>query len=502
MKLAEELEFALGPRAPGATLQRWLYSELREAVLSGRLAAGRRLPSTRDFARQHQISRGTVLAVYEQLIAEGYLAGATGSGTTVSSKLPSKLPAKLAPAQPAATGASAPRLSRQGQLLGTSPFSLRETSAIVPFRPSQPDVAAFPLPTWRRLTTRYSRTRLAQEMGHSDAAGYAPLRRAIAEHMHYSQRIACDAEQVIIFSSAQQALDLCARLLLDPGDTVLMEDPGYPGAHRIFQQAGARVRGVPVDLQGLRTDPPLPVAPGIRLAYVTAAHQAPLGGALPLERRLALLDWADACDSVVIEDDYAGEFRYDGMPLPALKSLDRSGRVLYLGSFSKLLFPSLRLAYLVVPDGWTDAFAAALSLTCRNTPVFQQAVLSAFIADGHFARHLRQMRLLYSERAREFQRACQARCHGLLELLPLSTGLDATALLPADADDRAIAAALWDQGIMARPMSIYRVQHPAPPGLVLGFSSFDGGAIREGMGRMAGVLECIYRRGQDMACAH
>jgi GntR family transcriptional regulator / MocR family aminotransferase len=485
VKLAEELEFAIGPRPPGSTLQGWLYSELRQAILSGRLASGQRLPSTRDFARQHKMSRGTVLAVYEQLIAEGYLVGTTGSGTTVSSKLP----AKPAPAQSAPAGATPPRLSRQGSMLAASPFSLRESGPVVPFRPNQPDVAAFPLTTWRRLATRYSRTRLVHEMGNADAAGYAPLRRAIADHLHYSQRIACDAEQVIIVSSAQQALDLCARLLLDPGDTVLLEDPCYPGAPRIFAQAGARVTGVPVDLYGLRTDPPLPVAPGIRLAYVTAAHQAPLGGTLPLERRLALLDWADACDAVIIEDDYDGEFRFDGTPLPALKSLDRSGRVLYMGAFSKLLFPSLRLAYLVVPEGWTDAFASAISLTCRHAPVFQQAVLSAFIDGGHFARHLRQMRLLYGGRAQEFQRACQQHCGGLLELLPISTGLDATALLPEGTDDRAVAAALAQQGIMARPVSFYGVQHPAPPGLVLGFSCFDGQAIRQGAARMGEVLE-------------
>lgn len=487
MRLAEELEFALCARPPGATLQRWLYSELREAVLSGRLAAGRRLPSTRDFARQHQMSRGTVLAVYEQLIAEGYLTGTTGSGTTVSPKLP----AKLAP-PPASSGAGLPRLprlSRQGRLLATSPFALRDNAAPVPFRANQPDLTAFPLPTWRRLATRYSRSKMQQEMGHSDAAGYAPLRRAIAEHLRFSQRIACDADQVIIFSSAQQALDLCARLLLDPGETVLLEDPGYPGARHIFAQAGAQVHGVPVDLQGLRTDPLLPVEPGIRLAYVTAAHQTPLGGTLPLERRLALLDWADTCDAVIIEDDYDGEFRFDGTPLPALKSLDRNGRVLYMGSFSKLLFPSLRLAYLVVPDGWSDAFASALSLTCRYVPVFQQAVLSDFIADGHFARHLRQMRLLYGERAREFQRACKEHCGGLLDVLPASTGLDAAALLPAGSDDRLVAAALAQQGIVARPVSFYGVQHTAPPGLVLGFSSFDGEAIRAGVARMGAVLE-------------
>lgn len=485
MRNAEELGFALGPRQPGSTLQRWLYSELRGAILSGRLASGRRLPSTRDFARQHQISRGTVLAVYEQLIAEGYLAGTTGSGTTVSPKLPSK----LAPAQVAATAAARPRLSRQGHLLADSPFALHDDGTAQPFRPNQPDVTAFPLSTWRRLGTRYSRARLASEMGYSDAAGYAPLRQAIAEHLRYTQRIACDARQVIIFSSAQQALDLSARLLLDPGDAVLMEDPGYVGAQRIFKLAGARVHGVPVDVHGLRTDPPLPVAPELRLAYVTAAHQAPLGGTLPLERRLALLDWADACDALVIEDDYDGEFRFDGVPLPALKSLDRNGRVLYLGSFSKLLFPSLRLAYLVAPDGLAEAFASALSLTCRHVPVFQQAVLSDFIAEGHFARHVRRMRLLYGERAQDFQRECKARFDGLLNMLPVSTGLDATVLLPADANDKEIAAALRQQGVLARPVSFYQVQHPAPPGLVMGFSCFDAPAIREGMGRMGAVLD-------------
>jgi len=484
MRRARELEFALAPRPPGGTLQGWLYGELRGAVLSGRLAPGQRLPSTRDFARQHGISRGSVLAVYEQLIAEGYLAGATGSGTTVSPRLPGK--ATPAEAPPAAI--AQPRLSRQGLRLTGTPFPLREEGAMVPFRPNQPDVSAFPLPTWRRLSTRYARSRLIREMGYGDAAGYAPLRQAIADHLHYSQRIACDASQVIIFSSCTHALDTCARLLLDPGDSVLLEDPCYPGARQVFKAAGAQLVAVPVDMQGLRTEPPLPVSQDIRLAYVTAAHQAPLGGTLPLERRLALLEWADACNAVIIEDDYDGEFRYDGAPLPALKSLDRSGRVLYLGSFSKLLFPSLRLSYMVLPDGLADAFAAALSLTFRHAPVFQQAVLSDFIADGHFARHLRQMRLLYGERARQFQQECKARFDGLLTVAPISTGLDATVLLPAGMDDRLVAGALDRQGIVTRPVSAYRVRHAPPPGLVLGFSCFDGQAIREGMAQMGAVL--------------
>jgi GntR family transcriptional regulator/MocR family aminotransferase len=485
MKRANELEFALGQRPEGATLQRWLYSELRAAVLSGRIAPGRRLPSSRDFARQQGISRGTVLAVYEQLIAEGYLAGTTGSGTIVSPALHIKPP----PAAPAPAPVAG-RLSAQGKLLAVSPFPHNELRlAVRPFHPNQPDLSAFPLATWRQLTNRYGRSRWGSELMYGDAAGYAPLRKAIAEHLHYSQRIACDASQVIIFSSVQQALDLTARLLLDPGDAALVEDPGYPGAARIFELAGAKVIGVPVDKQGLRTEPPLPIAPGIRLAYVTAAHQSPLGGSLPLDRRLALLEWAEACDAMIIEDDYDGEFRFDGQPLPALKSLECGERVIYMGSFSKLLFPSLRLAYMVVPGWMADAYRSAISLTCRHIPVVQQAVLSDFIAGGHFARHLHRMRLLYGERAQRFQQECKARFDGLLTVLPVSTGLDATVLLPGHANDSEVAAELNRNGIEARAISFYRLQHKAPSGLMMGFSAFDEPAMRKGMDGIEKVMD-------------
>lgn len=515
MKRAEELEFVLGQRPEGTTLQRWLYSELRAAVLSGRIAPGRRLPSSRDFARQQAVSRGTVLAVYEQLIAEGYLIGTTGSGTTVSPNLPIKPQARptgatagspvarvageaaarsAAASQAAGTGGLAPRLSAQGRRLACSPFVLSEVRLPPrPFRPNQPDVSSFPMATWRQLTNRYGKTRWANEMGLGDAAGYLPLRRAIAEHLHYSQRIVCDPKQVIIFSSAQHALDMCARLLLDPGDSVLIEDPGYPGAARVFAAAGAETVGVPVDQHGLLTEPPLPAGPGVRLAYVTAAHQAPMGGTLPLDRRLALLDWAEACNAVVIEDDYDGEYRFDGLPLPALKSLDRSDRVIYMASSSKLMFPALRIAYLVVPEWLVDACTSALSLTCRHTPVFQQAVFSAFIAEGHFARHLHRMRLLYGERAQLFQQECKRQLDGLVTMLPASTGLDATLLLQQQANDSQVAAALHQHGIEGRPLSFYSLQHAAPPGLLMGFSCFDGAAIRKGTNEMAPVLERLAR---------
>lgn len=485
MRRAGELELALGQRPEGMSLQRWLCAELRAAILAGRIAPGGRLPSTRDLARQQGISRGTVLAAYEQLIAEGYLSGSTGRGTSVAPNLPI---AHQAGAAMADTQRVAPRLSRQGRLLADSPFISREgATAARPFSPNQPDLRAFPRAVWHRLSNRQSRSTRPDDMGYADPAGDPLLRRAIAEHLRFAQRIACTADNVMILASAQQALDLCARLLLDAGDGALVEDPGYPGAARIFALTGATVHGLPVDASGVRTEA---LPPG-RLAYVTAAHQSPLGGTLPVDRRLALLAWAAAQDAIIVEDDYDGEYRFDSAPLPALKSLDRDGRVIYLGTFSKLLFPALRLAYVVVPDWLTEAFAAAISLTCRHQPVFQQAVLAAFIADGHFARHLRQMRQLYGERAACFEQACRAQLAGLLRVEPITTGLDATAMLPAGSDDRLVAATLEQCGVAARPVSFYRLRQPAPPGLVMGFSSFGEEAIRRGVAAMVPALEGV-----------
>ncbi len=491
MRRAEELELGISPRPPGTTLQRWLYGELRAAILSGRIAPGRRLPSTRDLARQQCISRSTVLSVYEQLIAEGYLCGTTGAGTAVASTL--KIPDPQRPGSPQTT-AEPPRrrLSRQGELMANSPFPLHEAkTAARPFRPNQPDLQAFPLATWNKLGSRCSKLSGAATLDYGEATGYRPLREAIADHLRYAQRIACHADQVMILSSAQQALDLCARLLLDAGDAALVEDPGYPGAANIFELTGARVIDIPVDLGGLCIDPPLPVGPDIRLAYVTAAHQSPLGGSLSVERRLALLAWAETCGATIIEDDYDSEYRFDGTPLSCLKSLDRNQRVIYMGTFSKLLFPSLRLAYVVVPEWLAEAFTSALSLTCRHAPIFPQAVLAAFISEGHFARHLRHMRVRYGERAAAFTHACSTQLAGRLDVLPITTGLDAAALLPAGSDDRAVAAALGRQGIEARPISFYRRSHAAPPGLVLGFSAFDPAGIGDGVARMAPVLASI-----------
>lgn len=489
MRCATEIELALAPRPSGQTLQRWLYQELRDAMLSGRLPAGVRLPPSRELARQHGVSRGTVLAVYEQLAAEGYLTGTVGRGTTVSASLPGLT--KLNPPARSVLVATPPRLSRAGQQLAATPFPLDEGHLpLRAFRPNHPDLSAFPLALWNRMVARRSNALRPAGMGYGPAGGDGALRQAIADHLRYAQRIVCRPEQVLILASAQQGLDLCARLLLDPGDRVWLEDPGYPGARDLFAAVGAQLIAVPVDGLGLDVAAAQALAPDARLAYVTAAHQSPLGMPLAIERRLALLAWARAQGAMVIEDDYDGEFRYHGPPLAALKSLD-DDRVIYLGSFSKRLFPALRLAYLVVPESLVDPLTSAMSLTCRQVSPQMQRVLGEFIAEGHFARHLRKMRLRYAERAEVLQQACQQQLAGLLSLSPIHTGLDATALLPAGWDDRQVVAQLLEAGIEARALAFYQIARPPPPGLILGFSAFDGAQIRAGVAGLAQVLESL-----------
>ncbi|MCF8179392.1 MAG: PLP-dependent aminotransferase family protein [Sulfuritalea sp.] len=473
---------------PGVSRQSWLYSEIRTAILDGRMSPGARLPPSRDLARRLGVSRGTVLAVFEQLVAEGFLVGAIGKGTFVPTQLPMMRNPKSSAAAP--MPASLGRLSQRGGLLASSPFAIGgRPQATRPFRPNQPDLAAFPFALWNRIAARRSRLSQRVMLADGDARGYQPLRQAIAEHLRYSMRINCRAEQILIVGSVQQALDLCARLLLDPGDEVWVEDPGYVGARQIFAANGASVVGVPVDTHGMDIDAGISRAPHARLAYVTAGRQTPLGMPLALDRRLALLGWAKSADACVIEDDYDSEFRYSGNPLAALKSFDTQERVIYAGSFSKVMFPSLRLAYVVVPEWLYGYFASALSLTARHMSLLPQAVLHEFIAEGHFGRHIRSMRMLYGERAAALEETARRQLDGLLTILPITTGLDAAALLPFGTDDKRIAKAAVAAGIETRPLSVYAIDRSAPSGLVLGFAPFDRKQIEAGINSLADVLE-------------
>ncbi|QFY44293.1 PLP-dependent aminotransferase family protein [Candidatus Methylospira mobilis] len=488
MRQAEQLELSIATKPAQCSIKDWVYSEIRLAILSGRLKPRARLPTTRDFAKHYGVSRSMVVLGYEQLLAEGYIESHTGKGTFVSAKLPDNLDSAPAPQNRAAVSLKG-RLSRMGKVLADSPFFYgAEEPAPVPFKPNQPDYGHFPLSIWNRIVSKRANALRPRSMGYADPAGYLPLRASIAEHLRYTQRIRCTAEQVVITNSAQQALDLCIRLLLDPGDTVWMEDPGYPGAKALFSAVGAQVIAVPVDANGMDIQAPIQMVAHAKLAYVTSAHQSPIGPALSLERRIALLEWAEQHQATILEDDYDGEFRFNSTPVAPIKSLDSTDRVIYMGTFSKLLFPSIRLAYVLLPEWLQKPFASAMSLTCRHVGLEAQTVLCEFIAEGHYARHLRRMKLIYQERAEAFTSACDEQLDGLLDVCPISTGLDACAFLPENFDDVEVSWRLKQCGIEARPLSFYGIERKPRNGLVLGFSAFTPEQIVSGVQQMSKIL--------------
>jgi GntR family transcriptional regulator / MocR family aminotransferase len=501
MRKAADIEIALTPRPDGMPLQRWLYAEIRAAILSGRLIPGSRLPATRDLARRLKISRGTVMAVYTQLEAEGYLRGKAGQGSFVTPELPDLRPVtpvtgrrKTVPSGRQTTRyqreTSAVALSARGKHLALTPFRVEgRTLPARAFRPHQPDVSAFPFDLWARIAASRTRRLRRSFLTDGHACGFKPLREAIAVYLRSSRGIACHAENVVMVGSVQQVLDIGARLMLDPGDEVWVEDPGYPGARLIFAAAGAKIVDIPVDAGGMDVAAARNLAPYARMAYVTAGRQSPLGSVLSLDRRLALLDWAGQQGAVVIEDDYDSEYRFQGAPLAALKSLDDAGRVIYCGTFSKLLFPSLRMAYAVLPDQLIAPFAAALSLTYRHIPLIPQTTLCEFIDEGHFGRHVRRMRLLYAERARTLQQAADAYLRGLLEIPEITMGLDTPAYLPCGSDDKHVAHLANQAGIECHPLSNYAGTRSAPPGLLLGFAAVSQEAIESGVRALARELE-------------
>jgi GntR family transcriptional regulator/MocR family aminotransferase len=484
-------------RDAGVPLHRQLYEGLREAILSGRLRPGARLPSTRTLAEDLGASRNTVLAAFGQLLAEGYVEGRVGAGTTVASTLPETLLRAHPEARRAERPGRRPRLSRRGALIGTRAAVVRGAPAARPFRPGLPGLEFFPLELWARLVARRWRRVPRQLLDYGDPAGHAPLREAIAAYLREARAVRCEAEQVIVVTGAQQAVDLAARVLLDPGDMAWVEDPGYPGARGALVAAGIRLAPVPVDGEGLDVRRGARQAPGARLVYVTPSHQYPLGVTMSLHRRLALLQWASRSGAWILEDDYDSEYRYAGRPLAALQGLDTAGRVIYAGTFSKVLFPALRLGYLVVPAELVDAFVAARALADRHSPSVTQAALADFIEGGHFARHVRRTRALYAERQAALVRAVGRALRGLLEVTPAEAGMHLLGWLPAGVDDRAAARAALGHDVDAPPLSAFRVR-PARRGerggLILGYAAYTPREIDDACVRLAAALGTLGRK--------
>lgn len=468
-----------GAEPPAASRRVALYRRIRGAIVEGGLSPGARLPSTRALAGELGVSRTTVEEAFQQLVAEGFLERRVGDGSYVSSTLP------VRPAVPAAPAPGVALSARGRQVIGTPIHPDTLTSSA--FRGGQPDVSAFPLRTWRRLLSQRLGRRGARLLDYGEAAGYRPLREAIAAHAATSRGVRCGPDQVIVLSSSQQALDLAARLLLDPGDDVWLEDPCYRGALGAMRAAGGNVVPVPVDQAGMDVAAGRALSPRARLAVVTPSHQYPLGVTMSLERRLALVDWAAAARALVLEDDYDSEYRYDGRPIAAIQGLDRAGRVLYVGTFTKMLYPSLRLAYLIVPDALVDAFVAARRLVDGHPPVLMQAVVADFMEGGHLVAHLRAMRTLYGERRAVLVEALRREVGGAGRLGPSDAGLHVTLHLEG-APDREVRARALALGVDAATLSAQAIRPGSVNGLILGDAALSPAVIRDGVRGLARAL--------------
>lgn len=462
------LALTLAPNAP--SLHRALYDALRGAILDGRLRSGMRLPSSRALGEELGVARGTVVAVFEQLAGEGYVTSRHGSGTVVAAELPDAW-FRAAAGDEASAPARRPRVPLHMPV--GSPFASRSRPAPRPFRAHVPAVDEFPMAIWSKLVARHAREE-SHFLVDGEASGYWPLRRAVADYLRTARGVRCADENVVIASGAQPLLACLSRVILGRGSVVAVEDPGYEGARAIFRTLGAAIAPVPVDASGLLVSR---LPPSARLVYVTPGHHAPLGVTMSAERRLALLVWAAKHDAYVLEDDYDGEYRYEGRPVAALQSLDRE--VIHIGTFSKTMLPSLRLAYAVLPDALVEPYLAMTSLFERFTPTLFQAALADFLEAGHFERHLRRMRLLYAERRSALVEALDG-----FEIVGANAGIDLALYLSKP--DREVSRRLAEARVEAAPLSASNLRARAN-GLVLGFAAFSPARIR----RAAEILKRI-----------
>ena len=485
-------------------LTRQLYQALRQRVLDGRLVSGTRLPASRDLAAALSISRNSVVRAYDQLYAEGFIEGRVGDGTYVA-QLPQTPEAAKKLSTKVSTGFStglSPGLSTNcldapvisaSQVIHSAALGRVENNHLpLPptgppraFRVGVPAFDLFPFDVWAKLNAAFWRKPDLQQLCYGDPAGDERLRGLIAAYLRSSRGLQCTAEQIVITSGAQQAISLCAQLLVEPGDGVAVENPGYRAAGHAFALAGANLQGVPVDSDGIDCQV-LNTLVNCRLAYVTPSHQYPLGVVMSLARRLELLAWAERTGGWIVEDDYDGEYRYSGAPLAPLAALDRSGRVLYVGTFGKVAFPALRLGYLVLPPGLVDAFSRRRAVDMRHSEVSTQAVMAEFMAAGHFQRHIRRMRRAALSRRNALLAGWPRGLPGVGELPVIAAGLHMTVRVDSLAREQQLLEQARAVGVEVNGLSSYWLAHSTTPadqraGLVLGFAAVPETAVAEAL---------------------
>ena len=475
-------------RSSKTPLYRQLYEGYREAILTRRLRPGERLPSTRRLAKELSVSRIPVLQAFELLLAEGYCEGKTGAGTFVSAVLPPGARVSSRGTEPLvastrrgvrtlSSGPASRVAAPEPWLKGTGPFHLGRIA-----------LERFPFAAWGRLLAKHARRLDTALLGYGEAAGLPELREAIAAYVRTARGVACEPEQVLVVNGSQQALDLVARVLLEPGSRVFFEEPGYWGARDAFLAAGARLVPVPVDAEGLDVKAGIALCPNAQAAYVTPSHQFPTGVLMTASRRLELLQWARTSGAWIVEDDYDSEYRYDSLPVAALQGLDRDARVLYVGTFSKVLAPGLRIGYLVVPPDLVERFRVVRWLMDICPPALLQAVLADFLVEGSFARHLRRMRALYRDRRAALVDAIRSDLGPVLRVEGERAGLHLLAVLTGAASDRELAYRAAEDGLNTLPLSSCYLGAAKRQGFVLGYGGTEVEDIPGAVRRLARVL--------------
>lgn len=474
-------------------LHRQLYKELQQAILTGRLKPRDKLPSTRTLAKLLGLSRTTITQCYEDLISEGYLETTLGSGTFVCENLPEKLLKAKPLAQLNTTNElidNQTNLSSYSQRLAKIPLLPLSSEIKVSFKAWSPDLKEFPLKEWGKILSRFCRSEKKNLLGYStNSLGYWPLRQAIADYLTRSRAVRCSAEQIAIVGGSQQALDFITRIFINPGDGVAIEDPGYLGAKQAFFSYGAKLYPIAIDNNGIVVDKLKEIdSKLLKLVYVTPSHQFPTGATLSLPRRLELLAWAKSENIIIIEDDYDSEYRYSGRPIPALQGLNLNNNVIYVGTFSKVLFPALRIGYLVIPYSLTSLFAQIKYLTDRLCPMIDQYVLTEFINTGALERHIRRMRTIYNARRETMVTALIKYFGDSIEIVGENAGMHLMVRLTSNLSEQEITKKLSSKAIELISAQNYYLQPNRENEFILGYSTLDEKAIKEGIHKLAQAL--------------
>lgn len=464
-------------------MYRQLYDWFQQAIVGGQLRPGQPVPSSRRLAAELQISRIPVFNAYEQLCAEGYLETFVGAGTRVARSIPND--------ELRAAHGKELHVSRRSRVVAAPRHKSRRATVLIhaapqpwlntlgAFRVSLPALDHFPVGTWSKLVARHTRALHWETMAYGDTMGYAPFREAIAQYLSTVRGVRCQASQILVTTGSQQALQICAHVLLDQEDSVAVEDPGYPGARQAFLASGARLIGVAVDDEGMQVDELIRRRESVRAVYITPSHQYPLGVTMSATRRMQLLNWAARKGAWIIEDDYDSEYRFGNRPIVSLQGMDKLGRVVYIGTFSKVLFPAIRLGYVVVPQDLVPAFSAYRDAADIFPSTLYQAVVTDFIREGHFARHIRRMKVLYMERRNSLVQALQTELERMLQVTGSEAGMHLAALLPRGVDDFVIARQAAERGISAMPLSSCYLHRAKRKGLILGYGASNDHQIQQ-----------------------